>query len=87
MKDTVKEAEALYRRMIRAQSPAIRLKMACRMFATAKALIRAGILNREGLDLGSQDLRTRMFLRLYGRDFNTSQIKKILSHLKTNACS
>ena len=87
MSDRVKETEALYRSMMRAQPPAARLRMACRMFATAKALIRAGILSRGESVSGSDDLRAMIFQRLYGCDFDDSQIRKIIDHLESRAGS
>jgi len=83
MTDTPREVEARFRRMILARSPAERLAMACRMFGTAKALVRAGILQTASGDPGPKELRERMFLRLYGRDFDASQRQKVHDHLRT----
>lgn len=81
MTDTTQEIEARYRQLVLSQSPARRLAMACKMFATAKALVLAGILKREAGDQSPQGLRGQIFLRLYGRDFDTAERQKILDYL------
>jgi len=43
MSDTSVEVEERFLKLMLARSPAERLAMACRMFSTAKALVRAGI--------------------------------------------
>jgi len=68
MKDTSPDVEARYRRMILARSPADRLRMACRMFTTAKTLAKAGLEAEHGL-LERGALRRQIFLRFYGADF------------------
>jgi hypothetical protein len=80
--DTTQNVEALYRRLILSQSPAKRLAMACSMFATAKALVLAGIAKAEQKDTNPKALRRHLFLRLYGGDFNRAQKEKILEHLQ-----
>lgn len=82
MTDTTQELETRFRQLVLSQSPAKRLAMACSMFSTAKALVRAGILKTERVDQVSEDLRGRVFLRLYGEDFETSQRNKILEYLQ-----
>ena len=51
--------------------------MACRMFATGKALVRAAILD-EG-SVSPEELRGLLFLRLYGEDF--SEADKVVGEL------
>lgn len=77
---TQPEEDPIYRQMILALSPAERLAMACNMFSEAKALVRAGIISECG---GSEpdDLRRRMFIRLYAGDFEPAELEKILKHL------
>ncbi len=81
MKDTPAEVDALFRTMVLAVSPAERVAMACRMFETAKALIRAGIEDEYG-PLPPDRLREYMFLRLYGQDFGEEEKAKIISSLR-----
>jgi hypothetical protein len=81
MPNDTNDIEARFRQMLLAEMPARRLAMGCSMFSTAKALIRAGILSELG---GSEpeDLRQRVFLRLYGRDVGANERESILRHLK-----
>ena len=80
MSDTPDDVETRYREMILAQSPAQRLAMASRMFATAKALIRAGILKEHKI-VQEVEIRKHIFLRLYGNDFKEPEKTKILNQL------
>jgi hypothetical protein len=84
MSDGPIDMEAHFRQMLLAETPARRLAMGCGMFSTAKALIRAGIVSEFG---GSEpeDLRQRIFLRLYGRDFDVSRQENILRCLKRHS--
>lgn len=80
MRDTPTTVEAKFREMILARSPAERLAMACRMFATGKALIGAGLVHEYG-HLERRELRRHIFLRLYGQDFPETEREKIVSLL------
>jgi len=80
MKDTPADVEDRYRRQLMALTPARRLAMACRMFGTAKALIRAGI--ARGDPVSRTEARRLMFLRLYGQDFNETDRAKVVAHLE-----
>lgn len=81
MNDTSVEVEERFLKLMLARSPAQRLTMACRMFSTAKALVRAGILEEYGLK-GPNQVREYMFLRLYGKDFRETEKAKILNSWK-----
>ena len=81
MNDTSVEVEARFLKLMLARCPAERLAMACRMFSTAKALVRAGILEEHGL-IDPYELREHMFLRLYGQDFGETEKAKILNSWK-----
>jgi hypothetical protein len=61
-------------------TPEERLAMACRMFATAKALVRAAILNKGPVP--PEEVRGLLFLRLYGEDFSEADRAKILATLQ-----
>jgi hypothetical protein len=78
MNDNPIDIEERFRKMIMARSPQERLAMACRMFATAKTLVRAGIKEEHGLIDDPYELRKHMFLRLYGQDFGETEQAKIL---------
>lgn len=82
MSDTSVEVEARFRKLMLARSPAERLAMACDMFATAKALVRAGIVKEVGLK-GPIQMREHLFLRLYRKDFSETVKAKILNSWKT----
>jgi len=81
MSDTSVDVEERFLKLMLARSPAERLAMACRMFSTAKALVRAGILEEHGL-IDPYELREHMFLRLYGQDFGETEKAKILNSWK-----
>ena len=78
MSNTSAEVEARFRRLMLARSPGERLAMACDMFSTAKALVRAGIPEEVGLK-GPNQVREYLFLRLYGKDYPESEKAKILN--------
>jgi len=77
MNDEPADIEDRFRKMIMARSPQDRLAMACRMFATAKALVYAGIKEEHDL-MDSYELRKQMFCRIYGHDVGESEKAKIL---------
>jgi hypothetical protein len=78
------DVEARFSQMLLAETPARRLAMGCSMFSAAKALIRAGIVSEFG---GSEpeDLRQRIFIRLYGCDFGVDEREIILRRLKLHS--
>jgi len=82
MNDTSTEVQARFRTLMLERSPAQRLAMACRMFATAKALVRVGILEAYAPKEPDQ-MREHIFLRLYGKDFSETEKAKILNSWKT----
>lgn len=81
MSDTSVEVEERFRKLMLARSPAERLAMACGMFATAKTLVRAGILEEHGL-IDPYELREHVFLRFYGQDLGKAEKAKILNSWK-----
>jgi len=68
MTDTPPHIEKLQREMLMRRSGAERLAMGCRMFAAARRLMRASLGDADGVD-DSPDMRVKLFLRTYGRDF------------------
>lgn len=81
MSNTSAEVEAQFRKLMLARSPEERLAMACDMFATAKALVQAGIPEEVGLK-GPNQVREYLFLRFYGKDFPETEKAKILNSWK-----
>ena len=77
MKDKSRDIDAHFQEMIMARSPQERLAMACRMFDTAKALVRAGIEKEYG-SLPPDKLREHVFLRFYGKVFGKAERAAIL---------
>ncbi|MGH7206737.1 MAG: hypothetical protein ACREI2_11080 [Nitrospiraceae bacterium] len=82
MRDTLPEVEHRYRAMLLQRSGVERLKMGCSMHATAQALVKASILEKDPhASLGA--LRRALFLRFYGQDFDPQSREKILRTLET----
>ena len=81
MTDTPASVEARFLDQLMSLTPEERLAMACRMFSTAKALVRAGIPNKGSVTPG--EFRGFLFLRLYGEDFNEDDRAKILARLRS----
>jgi hypothetical protein len=80
MSDTPPEIERQYRLMLLQRSGEERLKMGCSMHATAKALVRASILNKTP-SISPAELRKALFLRFYMNDFDSATREKILRAL------
>lgn len=80
MSDTPFQVEAHFRELLLSLTPGQRLAMACRMFGTAKALVRAGLLNEKRMS--PEEVRTQLFVRFYGQDFGDSEQAKIISQLR-----
>jgi hypothetical protein len=80
MKDTPTHIEQLFTRKLLNLAPEERLAMACRMFSSAKALVRAGI--SAGGAMSAAESRALVFLRLYGQDFDQADCAKILALLE-----
>ena len=79
MRDTPLKVEARFRELLLNLTPGQRLAMACRMFGTAKALVRAGLLNEKRMS--PVEIRVYLFLRFYGQDLGDSEREKILKRL------
>lgn len=78
--DTTPDVYKRVTSMLASRSPAERLRMASRMFATAKALVRIG-LEQQNQELDEREIRTLIFLRLYRRDFSTAEINQIITSM------
>ncbi len=78
MNDTSINIEKRMALMMASRTPVERLEMASSMFDSAKKLMAAGIQKENGL-LNEAQLRTQMFLKLYGEDFTQSKIKQIVN--------
>jgi hypothetical protein len=69
--------------MLLARSAEERLKMACSMGATARALVRASVLARDPHATPAA-VRRQLFLRFYGNDFDAPERERILEWLSRN---
>jgi hypothetical protein len=83
MTDTPNEVAARYRELLMRRSGAERLEMGCRMFDTARALMRASLGDPLGTDR-SRDMMARLFLRTYGADFDPMTRDRIAAWLRTD---
>ncbi len=77
MKDTTPEIERKYQEMLLQRSGVERLKMGCSMHATAQALVRASVLEKNP-QASPATLRRALFLRFYGHEFDAETREKIL---------
>jgi hypothetical protein len=81
MKDTSLEVEQRYQAMLMRRSREERLKMGCSMHATAQALVKASVLNKDP-HTSPAELRRALFLRFYSDDFTPDTREKILFALE-----
>lgn len=81
MRDTSPEMEERFRAMLLARSGEERLKMGCSMHATAQALVKASILEKDA-QASSPTIRRGLFLRFYGSDFDPVTREKIIRALE-----
>ena len=75
--DTSAEVRARYRDMLMALTPEERLVMCTRMWADARALVVAGLADEPHPE--GQSLRARIFLRMYGGDFEPVERARIVA--------
>jgi len=80
MRNESPQLEKLYQEMIMALSPGERMKMACRMYDTAKALVIAGIRMRMH-DASEAKVRAQVFLQMHRNDFTPEELIKIMQEL------
>ena len=81
MNDTPSEIERKYLEMLMERSGEERLKMGCSMHATAQALVRASVLEKDPL-ASPAAVRQALFLRFYGHEFDAEARDKILLALE-----
>jgi hypothetical protein len=80
MRDTPPEMEEKYRAMLLARSGEERLRMGDSMYAAARALVVASILERDPA-VSPAALRQALFLRFYGHEFDAAARERILARL------
>ena len=77
MSDTPSDVEKRFWTMMAPRTPEERLRMASRMFSTARALVLSGA----GADESDAGRREHLFLRFYARDFSESDRERIVQCL------
>lgn len=80
MNDTSPTFEDKFRSMVLKRSGEERLKMGCSMHATARALVKASISEKDPIAVNRA-----LFLRFYGDEFEPKERKKILRALRKAA--
>ncbi len=80
MNDTSPEMERKHRAMVLQRSGAERLKMGSSMFATARAVVIASVLEKEPAASPAR-LREQLFLRFYGHEFDAAERARIAAWL------
>jgi hypothetical protein len=78
--DTSPEMARKYRGLLMARSGAERMKMASSMFATARALVVASVLEREPT-ASAATVRQALFQRFYGAEFGPAERARIAERL------
>ncbi len=81
MNDTPPQVEKLCREMLMRRSGAERLRMGASMFETAKRLVRASLGDPDARD-NSPEMRVKLFLRIYGPDFDASTRERVVAWLR-----
>lgn len=77
MNDTSPEIERKFREMLLQRFGEERLRMGCSMHASAQALVRPSVLEKDPL-ASPAALRRALFLRFYSHDFDPEAREKIL---------
>jgi len=80
MNDTSAAFEGKFRKMLLKRSGEERLKMGCSMHATARALVKASIPEKDPIAVNRE-----LFLRFYGDEFGPKERRKILRALRKAA--
>ena len=80
MNDTPEAVQNFYRTLLMRRSGSERLHMGCAMFDTARAFALA---NLRGLSHSDAELRARLFVRMYGGDFDVETATRIAAWLST----
>jgi len=81
MNDTPESVRTLVRTLLMRRSGAERLCMGGDMFDAARTLVRASLGDPNGTDT-SPEMKVRLFLRLYGQDFDADIRAHIVARLR-----
>jgi hypothetical protein len=77
MNDTDKKIDDIYREMIRKKTGEERILMGFSMFQFSTKILLSSVKEK----IPDIDLKKYMFLKIYGSDFDSLQIKKILNSI------
>ncbi len=80
MNDTSISIKKRMAKMIASRTPTERLRMASSMFDSGRKLMMAGLKNRNKT-FNEAQLRTQMFLKLYGEKFTNAEIERIVNNI------
>ena len=81
MKDTSDTMELVYHRMLMELSGVERLAMGCRMFDSARAIVRTSLGDPSGTN-SSPEMKAQLFLRIYGPDYDPATRDRIAQRLR-----
>lgn len=77
MTDTHPIIEDRFKKLIMAKTCQERLLMGCSMFDAAKRIVKSSIIQKEP-EISTQEMKTALFLRFYGGEFDEIQKSKIV---------
>jgi len=80
MMDTHDSVKKRFYEMMMSRSSVERLRMGCSMFDSAKEIVRSSIMCHDPQS-SSSEIKKKIFLRLYEKDFNPDQKKRIVGTL------
>ena len=81
MNDTSPDVEARLSALVAARSGSDRVRMACEMFTTARALTMANI-RTQAPDLTATERRVKVFERTYGDDLDAADRARVMARLR-----
>jgi hypothetical protein len=84
VKDTPEEVERKFRKMIAQRSGEERLMMGCSMHATARALVKASIMQQHP-KARPAEIKRLLFLRFYAGDFSPEERRRVARAIKNNS--
>ncbi len=80
MNDTSPEVASLFKRLMMSKTGQERLKMGFSMFEMARKQVLASIVNQNP-NADPREIRQKLFLRFYGKDFTPEECQKILAQI------
>ena len=81
MNDTSLKIEQKTKELMREKTPEDRLKMGCSMFSFSKTIIQSSLQGANNIH--PSELKKKLFLRLYGKDMNEDNRKKITAYFSS----